>query len=278
MIRELPLLAILPLDKLLMHEQYDRDRTPQLLTSLRASGVIRNPPIITPLHDRTSRYMVLDGAHRTLALRSLGLAHILVQIVEPDDPGLQLNPWYHVIWGMDSGDLLKSIREIPSLRLQAREEKTDPQELVNRQSLAMIYLPDGRRFAALSPSYHLETRLRMLHAIVDSYKDHANMDRTNLQDMEALTRLYPRLTGLVVLPCFGIEEILFLVGEGHLLPAGSTRFSISPRALHVNYPLDELAANRSLEEKVERLHQWLQKRIAGKGVRYYAEATFLFDE
>ncbi len=83
---------------------------------------------------------------------------------------------------------------------------------------------------------------------------------------------------MVVLPRFRIEEILYLVGEGHLLPAGSTRFTISPRALYLNYPLDELTSDKSLEEKDNSLQKWLQARIAKKGVRYYGEATFLFDE
>jgi len=53
---------------------------------------------------------------------------------------------------------------------------------------------------------------------------------------------------------------------------------VSPRALHLNYPLEELAADRPLEEKNEALQRWIQERIARKGVRYYAEATVLFDE
>jgi hypothetical protein len=46
----------------------------------------------------------------------------------------------------------------------------------------------------------------------------------------------------------------------------------------VNYPLSELEAEITLEEKNSNLQRWLQDRLANKGVRYYAEATFLFDE
>jgi len=63
-----------------------------------------------------------------------------------------------------------------------------------------------------------------------------------------------------------------------LLPAGSTRFTISPRALHVNYPLEELAAEKSLEEKDNKLQEWLQKKLETKSVRYYEEPTYLFNE
>lgn len=278
MIRDLPLLAILPVNKILTHEEHDRQRVPQLLDRLRASGVLRNPPIVTPLRDRTGRYMILDGAHRILALGELGYPHTLAQIVEPDDPGLDLNPWNHVVWGLDPNELIDGFRNITNLRLQPFNGRSECQEMLNKQALALIYLPGQESYAAYSPSHDLETRLHFLHAIVDSYKERANLDRTNIHNMDALTKLYPHFSGLVRLPDFSIEEILYLVGEGHLLPSGSTRFIISPRALHVNYPLEELISYKSLEEKDNRLQKWLQDRIAKKGVRYYAEATFLFDD
>ena len=110
---DLPLLAIISLDKLLLHERYDQQRTPHLLASLRSEGVLRNPPIVTPLRDRTGRYMVLDGAHRVLALQTLEMHHILAQVVEPDDPGLALNPWNHVLWDWDSEAFIESVTSIP---------------------------------------------------------------------------------------------------------------------------------------------------------------------
>ncbi len=63
-----------------------------------------------------------------------------------------------------------------------------------------------------------------------------------------------------------------------LAPPGITRFTISPRALRVNYPLADLSADSSLEAKNEALQRWINERMARKGVRYYAEATVLYDE
>jgi hypothetical protein len=53
---------------------------------------------------------------------------------------------------------------------------------------------------------------------------------------------------------------------------------MSPRALRVNYPLEELSANKSLEDKNAALDRWVNERVARKGVRFYAESTVLFDE
>lgn len=278
MIRNLPLLAILRVDKLLLHEEHDKQRTLPLVDKVRKSGLLRNPPIITPLMDRTGRYMVLDGAHRTLSFQMLEIPHILAQVVDPDDPGLQLNPWNHVIWEMRAEELLDSLQDIPNLELVHRDLNRAQREMTDKKALAIVRLPSGETFAAHPPSADLGTRVHLLHAIVNQYQDRGKMDRTNLIDMEKLNELYTELTGLVMMPAFRIEDILYLVGEGTMLPPGSTRFTIAPRALHVNYPLEKLSAPKSLEEKDAWLQEWLQEKIENKSVRYYEEPTFLFDE
>ena len=278
MIRDLPLLAILPVDKLLQHERHDQQRSPELIKSVRNSGVLRNPPIVTPLRDRTGRYMVLDGAHRTLVFQELQVPHILAQVVEADDPGLDLNPWNHVIWDFDTHTLLDEVQAIPNLHLESRNQADAHQELQDKQALALLRLPGGETYALYPPSHDLTTRVDLLNRLVDTYKDQGRLDRTGLSEMGALTKLYARLTGLVVMPRFRVEEVLYLAGVGRLLPTGSTRFTIAPRALHVNYPLDELNTAKSLEEKDAVLQEWLQERITSKSVRYYAEPTYLYDE
>ncbi len=278
MIRDLPLLAILPVDKLLLHEHHDQQRSPDLIKSIEQSTVLRNPPIVVPLRDRTGRYLVLDGAHRSLVFKELEIPHILAQVVEPDDPGLDLNPWNHVIWEYETQAFIENIRAIPNLELEAKDHPDARQELQEKQALALLRLPDGETLAAYPPSNDLVTRVDLLNKVVDTYTNRGRLDRTGLGEMEALIKLYPQLTGLVILPRFRVEDVLYLAGVDRLLPAGSTRFTIAPRALHVNYPLKELRAEKSLEEKDAALQDWLQERVASKSVRYYAEPTYLYDE
>jgi hypothetical protein len=104
------------------------------------------------------------------------------------------------------------------------------------------------------------------------------MDRTTNYTIEPLQELYPDLSGLVLLPPFRIDDVLRLAGEGILMPAGSTRFTIAGRALHVNFPLGILNSDCPLEHKRKQLKEWLQDSMARKRVRYYAEPTFMFDE
>ncbi|HEX7974834.1 MAG TPA: ParB N-terminal domain-containing protein [Anaerolineales bacterium] len=273
----LPTLTFLPTGMLLIHELHDDQRTRPLILRIRSTGLLRNPPIVSPLQDGSGRYMVLDGANRTTALREMGFPHVLVQVVQPDDPGLSLHNWSHVVWELNPSRFLTGLREIPQIHLVPADDATEP-SLEGDCGLALIKTCKGHTYAACTPVKELETRAALLRALVDSYKDRARLDRTNTRDVQLLAEIYPLLSGLVVFPQFRIQDLLCLVGQGHMLPAGITRFTISPRALHVNYPLSELAADKPLDEKNEALHQWLQERLARKAVRYYAEATILFDE
>ncbi|MDH5606582.1 MAG: hypothetical protein OEY93_06820, partial [Anaerolineae bacterium] len=124
----------------------------------------------------------------------------------------------------------------------------------------------------------LVTRVKDLNIIMNAYKDKASLDRTRVRQIAPLQDIYPDLTAVIVYPPFRIQEVLKLCGEGHLFPAGVTRFTVAPRALRINYPLEEMSSARSLEEKNAKLNQWLKERMARKGVRFYAEPTVLFDE
>src|SRR5436190_8604578 len=120
-LRGLPKLEILPLALMVLHENHDRQRTLPLVDKLRAQGILRDPPVVMPLADGTGRYMVLDGANRVTALAEMEFPHIVVQVVEHDDPNIRLETWNHVVWGMDPGELLAKIREVAGLKLRPIE-------------------------------------------------------------------------------------------------------------------------------------------------------------
>lgn len=276
MLSSTPRLEVIPIASLVIHEWHDDQRTPPLMARLQESGVLRNPPIVAPLQDGSQRYMVLDGANRITTLRKMDYPHAVVQVVHPDDPGLKLYNWNHVVWGLDTPELVSAIENLPDIELVRGEEERP--DLWGDCGLAMIQMPRGEQYTICTPEEQLVRRVELLNAIVDSYKDRARLDRTNEWSVVRLKAVYPDLCGLVIFPHFEIQQVLSLAGEGNLLPAGITRFTISPRVLHLNYPLEAMAANQPVEEKNADLQRFIQARMEHKGVRYYAEATYLFDE
>jgi L-serine kinase (ATP) / ParB family transcriptional regulator, heme-responsive regulator len=279
MVPDLPELSIIDIHSIVFHEKHDLQRTTPLIERIRRSGFFRNPPIVIPIEkDPAKGYMVLDGANRITALQAMGFPHILVQVVKIDDPGLKLENWNHVVWEMETRQLLASARDIEGINLDPTDDQDLEPDLWGDCGLALMQLPRGGLYTVCTPAGDLEQRVLLLNALVDCYNDQAKLDRTSQRKIKAFVDVYPNLAGMVVFPHFEIEQVIKLACCGCLLPTGITRFTVSPRALHVNYPLFELSADKSLEGKNANLRSWIQRRIAAKGVRFYAEATFLFDE
>ena len=275
-----PTLAILPVHSLIIHEHHDDSRTGPLIERIRASGIFTNPVIVTPLHDHTARYMVLDGANRTTATRKMHFQHILAQVVEVDRLGVETHTWNHVVWGLLPEELHSGISTIPGVTLlPSTVEKSYDAVIHKKTSLAALHLPDGNVYEIYVHATSAVERNHFLNAIMNSYIHRARMDRTAQRTVQQLVKLYPTLSGLVFTPKMPIAHLTTLVSQGELIPAGGTRFTISPRALRVNFPLDIIEnPHMSLEEKNDALEEFIQKRLEKKGVRYYAEETVLYDE
>ena len=114
-VHDLPCLAVVPVESLILHEFHDSQRTPHLMEKLHASGVLKNPPIVSPFEGQNDNYMVIDGANRTSAFRAMRISHILVQILNVDNPNIDLNAWNHIVWGMSPEDLISELNAIQDL-------------------------------------------------------------------------------------------------------------------------------------------------------------------
>jgi len=273
---EMPDLRVVPVAELILHEQHDAQRSESLLARLRVDGVLKNPPIVAPVHGE-QRYVVLDGANRVTALQMLGFAHIAVQVVDYEDAELVLDTWHHLVKGIDVEhfkDMLQAVRGVEIERADAVYARA---RLARREILAYLEYVDGEVWT-LHASGDLHQRTRCLNEIVDRYKVQGRIFRANTDHLPSLLAFHDEVTALVVFPRFAPAEIIDVARVGAFLPAGITRHLIPRRALRVNLPLAALNGDRSLPEKNAWLVDWLKRHVASKSVRYYQESTFLFDE
>jgi hypothetical protein len=275
---DLPDLRIVPVSSLHPHERFDASRADPLVTRLRADGVLKNPPIVLPLGKRAESYAVLDGANRTEAFRAMSLAHILVQVVHPGDNSVRLETWNHLLRCISVSALVEALTVAPELAVVRSDEDRAAFNVSAGASLAYLSMPGEHTLEIVGETEPLRWRVANLHRIVDAYRALCEVDRIRASRATGLQRLYPDLAALVVFPRFELEDVVRAVAQGVLLPAGLTRFLVSPRALRVNYPLDRLASGRSAPEKQDELEHWLRTIVASRRVRYYGEATYLFDE
>jgi len=276
MIQNLPNLRILPLESLILHEDHDNQRTLPLVEKLRAQGIIRNPPIVMPLVDGSKRYMVLDGANRVTSLQEMEFPHIVAQVVEAGNPNVNLQTWNHVTWGMPTKALMSELRKVKGL--EVIKINTSRSLDAPKYMPVQIRLPDGKFYLLTESPSDLPAHIGTLHKIVNAYKTRASLDRTSQTLIDSFKPIYHDLTALVIFPSFKIKTVLKLAAQQIVLPTGITRFTVSPRALHLNYPLHELSSGKSIEYKEAYLKKWIEERVKKKGVRLYSEATFLFDE
>ncbi len=290
---ELPNLQIVPAQSLLPHEKFERQRSQPLVARLRAEGVLKNPPIVAPIRGE-DRYVVLDGTNRAESLKAMACPHIVVQVVDYDDPGLILDTWFHLVTDMSSDDLLHAAKSIDGLRIEPARLRRARAELAHRHATAYLVVPGAsvrrggvrgrlarkRRDAVYLVYAEGDVTLRtaVLARLVDVYEARGRIHRVNTDRLDSLLPLYRDVAALVVFPRYQPTEIVELARQGAFLPPGITRHVIPGRALRLNFPIDVLTGHHTLEEKNAWLQDWLRIKLTGKEIRYYQESTYLFDE
>jgi hypothetical protein len=271
-----PDLQIVPLERCVLHEETDGERVARLVVRIGVEGVLRNPPILGR-HAGLDTLIVLDGATRVTALQALGAPHILAQVVDYDDDAIELHTWSHMLSDMG----LDTLERVLAEETLIHERRCDPQAaeaaLQRRETLAYLADRDGR-CVALGTSEDMVAQAAALRRLFAAYAGRAKIIRVAPAEWRA--RLSAGAAEVaVVFPIHTKDDLVTLAQAGAVLPAGITRHIIPGRALRVNAPLALLRdQQRPLAEKRDWLEAWLNERRSERGVRFYAEPTFLFDE
>ncbi len=273
---DLPDLRMLPAEKLIPHEDCDPRRVERLSLRIKAEGMLKNPPIVAAIPD-SDAYVVLDGANRALAFASMGIPHIVAQLVSYEGSGVELDTWYHVVAGMEIADFEEALTQVTGLHLLACSLEQAREALINHQAAAYIVSAQGVRMVS-NTSNSLRHDPRLLNNLVSIYKGKANIYRASNDIWEKQQPYYPDITALVIFPRLTPADIISAAQSGEKIPTGITRHIIPHRALNINIPLDVMQADWSQERKDAWLKEWLMERMAANAIRFYSESTFSFNE
>ncbi len=277
-IPSLPELSIVRSTGLYPHEDVDPSRVEPLRKALEQDGMLKNPPVVLPFPGREDSYVVLDGANRTTALKALGIEHALVQIVRPGREEIRLQTWNKIVFGAPPERLFNSLYDLFGLFPAPIDRKERLERYTSRARLAYLSMPDGSAWEIGSERDMLPERIHLLRQLDQVSSEVGSSERTSDIEARHFSKIYETITGLVIFPAFEIEEVLEVVSQDLCLPSGLTRFIVAPRALRINYPLDRLREDHSIDRKQGDLDHWVQERLRARMVRYYAEATFSFDD
>jgi len=268
-------IRIVPLDQVHLHEDFDPWRVKHLVSSLRRHLVLKNPIIVT---EDGGRYVVLDGATRAMALREMGIPHIVAQIVPYEEPTVRLSRWNHIVVGLRSPRLLAAIDRIPGLTSSSCSAEAMLCQLESRESIFGVLTDQGRCLAYFGDA-EPKGKLGQLNEAVAAYRGKAEVHRAAELDIPALRSLYPDLSAVIAFPAFTPGEVLHFALNEVKLPMGLTRHLINGRVLGTNVPLNALSGcETDLVQKNAWLEEMLQTRFRRNMVRVYEEPTIVLDE
>ncbi|MCU0511898.1 MAG: hypothetical protein MUE40_04930 [Anaerolineae bacterium] len=263
-----PDLRILPVEVIHPHEEHDSQRSEPLVARIRQAEWFTNPPVVAPMAD--GQFVVLDGANRYHCFCHLEYRHLLVQVAPYEGGFVELGVWNHIISRWQTEALLASLESLPGLEIHQGWDAA---------AAAQVLLRDGMVLAIHAPAQTLAERNAALRQVVRVYQRTAVLHRTIMTDTIKIWQLYPDAIALVLFPEYRPEDIIAAAREGAYLPPGISRHIIQGRALKLNYPLAALRdAATPLAAKNAALEDWVRQKLAQRGMRYYAESTYQFDE
>jgi phosphoglycerate dehydrogenase-like enzyme len=272
--RDEPLaLEVVPLEQVLPHENTDPDRVSRLIQRFQSDSTLINPPLVAPTE---SGYVLLDGATRLAALKALGFATLIVQLVDAQDPALTLGTWNHALQDLSPSSLMNLLEVLPGCSLTAISPARLRPALAASEALCAITTRDGDAYLVRATD---NTRnLGRLNDIVATYTHAARVKRLAGDDFSALDRKAPGFSAIVRFPPFTVGEVIQATLQGQRIPQGITRFVVPGRVLHLHADLERLKADESLDVKRRWLRELVAERYARHAVRYYPEPVTLMDE
>lgn len=263
-----PDLRIVPTKSLYPHEEHDSQRAIPLIERLKDESVVINPPIVSPMGE--NEYVILDGANRYYAFSHLEYPHILIQVASYESGYVELKTWRHLVCDWDAENFIQRLKRLSGIEVIEGQHP---------DAVAHILFRDGRAIALRAPAENTHERNVALREIVSIYQQNAVLHRTALNEPDDIWPLYPTAVAIVTFPEYQPGDIMAAARFKAYLPPGVSRHIIHGRALRVNYPLDALRdMNVQLDEKNQHLQSWIQEKLENREIRYYAEATYQFDE
>lgn len=256
----LPVLRVVPLQSIRRHEEIDPLRVERLKQRIGSEGMQANPMVCVEAPE--GELVLLDGATRTESLKTLGLAHAVVQIV--DAFTVDLGTWHHVVRGGEPDEIIATIEENPAIELSGNYGT--PSVHPNRGPSLLVSPADG------------VSGNQALSALVESYTGRWEVTRTTDPHREQVAASYPGWSAIIEFPTLTVDDVMAAAVSEDLLPAGVTRFVVPDRALRLNLALDILEKGASTSEAQRRLDEVLDKRASDGRVRRYEGSVFVLDD
>jgi len=259
------------LRKILPHEDVIPELLEKLVHEIERDGMMKHPVIV----DGNS-LVVLDGNHRTEALKRLGYSQIPVCMVDYQSPLIEVKCWYRIIEDGDHNRLANAVEGFENIDLdweKVNETIHSTKALaVVMKGRALISDQFGSLFEAYEALRRVDAKLRDSGFRIGYASE--EMASKSVQEGSALA--------YIAMPPLTKDAIIEMARSGRRFPCKTSRHKFPARPMGVDFPLRFLR-NHSLDEANREFYLWVSKKhvdkIPPKSVfegRTYDEGIFLF--
>jgi hypothetical protein len=268
-------IEVVALDEIFILERYDPARAIPLTRAIARDEVLKNPVIVG--RNGYGPLVQLDGANRLTALRELGCAHAVAQVVDYVHANITLDTWMHLV-ELNPHQARRAAERWHNCRLEMMTPEGALAALSQQQAAAIVLYVSGEALAVLT-GLGLADRVRAMQQLTELYPP--SIGRGVLDGADPLGHVRrilapkPPDSACVAFAPLSKGDVMTLADMDLRLPGGVTRHVLSGRVLGVNAPLT-LLQDKSLSagEKTARLHDLLH----GRPIRRYDEATVVYED
>ncbi|PES33302.1 hypothetical protein [Bacillus thuringiensis] len=245
-------LKVVPTNQVFLHEEYELERLNKLCHKIKFEQKLKNPPIALQLEN--NKYLILDGAHRTLSLRNLNCKRMVLQVVEANN--LSIDAWAHHI--LNGENLIEELLNNPKLFLSDDLSIDNP-------PIATLSIKSKKQYLyTVQTQVDIKTKVEIWKEVVNSYNKYEfqRVSENHVINDNGIVFHYPTSN---------LKQIKEFIESNILLPAGVTKFNLNcGRLLNLNIPLSFLIREDYIEE------DWLELlEIWESSIRLYTDPVFL---
>jgi L-serine kinase (ATP) / ParB family transcriptional regulator, heme-responsive regulator len=245
-------LKLVHADNVILHEHYEPIRLEQTMIDIEREGHVKNAVSVIPLKE--GKYMVIDGTHRTLALKKLECTTIPVQLVSPQE--FKLDVWKHIVSSDDWLSTLSKNKIVDINSVEAYDFFSVNITINNKEEFKVLLNKKSEGFNEFLNSSHM---------LVSAYSNNHYVKRVRKEEKVCTNRGDVSIS----FPSISLNQIQVAVEKGKLFPPGITRFIINNRLLNLKIPL-HLLKNIEPDQNIwgDLMQKWENK------LRYYQESVY----
>jgi len=275
---KLPVLKIIPLDEIILHEDHSPERAQRLAKRITEDSRLRNPILVARIN-KIGKYMVLDGATRTTALRSLGFRDVLTQVVNYYSNDITLDTWHHLIPTTKKNGFFDEIAAKCGVVFENATMQKAETMLRKRQIMSYFLFFDNTCLTMREPSGKPSEQIKKLREVVQSCETLGKIVRIHYTEVGDNLRKDGTIFMANIFPSYSKEELVRFAQSDIRLPAGITRHIVPGRVLGFEVQSSFLASHKiTVHKKNELLNKMLEQKVAQNQMRFYPESVFVFND